>query len=683
MAFPRLAFRNISALFTTVQQTQERCSSTIALLDATEDATYLTIANERLKFTVQKSTGVVDYLSLDKQGLLGSPLSETPTPGGSTGNGKSGVGPYLDCYCVPSGFHTPGARGAKYKLITGADSTGAKYGGAVMSEAFPTNGQVMEQYWFLKEGETGIHTFSRLMYPKNNTGPTRKVLQEFRTLFRPNSPLWTHLSTNEKLSSHLPKESSLKDGKVIQDAAYDIGGVKNEPYVTEMGPYFTKYTFADVWQDHVVHGMYGDGSGTPDGTTFGAWMIMNTRDTYYGGPLHSDLTVDGIVYNYMVSNHHGATVPNITAGFDRTFGPSVYYFNHGSKNSSLAELRADALKLANPTWNTEFYNAIAKHVSNYIPPATRATFRAKVTLPSQAKNAIAILSVSGVDVQDNAIDHKAFQYWESIKSDGAVEIPMVVPGTYRLTIYADSVFGEFFQDNIEIKPVSNQSPPVAVTWKEQSSGTEVWRLGTPDHSSGEFKHGAALDTNHTSKPEEYRIVWLAYEFIKEFPGGVRYRVGKSSPQQDWNYIHWSEFNGVGGENVSDWHIYWNHSKNNTVGSKATLTVQLAGVKTASGNVHVIEDASKQWPDLPFTVLVNGKEVEVWKIPYWESSSCAIRSGIICYNTAHKFVFDTALLKNGENEIVLRIPSKGKSVETANLPGQFYVQYDALRLEVGN
>lgn len=34
-------------------------------------------------------------------------------------------------------------------------------------------------------------------------------------------------------------------------------------------------------------------------------MVMNTKDTYFGGPLHSDLTVDGIVYNYISSNHHG------------------------------------------------------------------------------------------------------------------------------------------------------------------------------------------------------------------------------------------------------------------------------------------------------------------------------------------------------------------------------------------
>lgn len=68
--------------------------------------------------------------------------------------------------------------------------------------------------------------------------------------------------------------------------------------------------------------------------------------------------------------------------------------------------------------------------------------------------------------------------------------------------------------------------------------------------------------------------------------------------------------------------------------------------------------------------------------YFQSSSCAVRSGISCYNTAHKFRFAATLLKEGENEIVLRLPSKGKSVEKANLPGQFYVQYDALRLEIG-
>jgi rhamnogalacturonan endolyase len=401
-------------------------------------------------------------------------------------------------------------------------------------------------------------------------------------------------------------------------------------------------------------------------------------------------------HNSVVSNHHGATVPNITAGFDRTFGPAYYYFNHGSKTSSLSELRTDALKLAAPTWNTEFYNAIAQYVPGYLAPVKRATFRGKFELPANAKNGVAILSVTGIDVQDNAAVHDSHQYWSKIGADGTVEIPMVVPGTYRLTIYADGIFGEYSQDNIEIKDGGVTTPTVAATWKEATSGKEIWRIGTPDHSAGEYRHGFIRDTGHTQQPEEYRIVWLNYDFAKDFPGGVRFKIGQSKEAHDWNYVHWSEFGGVGGENVSDWRILWDQKS--APAGKATFTVQLAGVKTASGNSHVIEDG-KVFPNLPFDVAVNGKKLETWEIPYvhpslfllrlqlltphryYHSSSCAIRSGIACYNTAHKFVFDAALLKEGQNEFVLSLPAGGKVKETAQLAGQFYVQYDALKLEI--
>jgi rhamnogalacturonan endolyase len=359
-------------------------------------------------------------------------------------------------------------------------------------------------------------------------------------------------------------------------------------------------------------------------------------------------------------------------------------------------LRTEALKLSAPTWNTEFYNAVAEYVPGYIAPVKRGTFRGKFELPANAKNSLAILSVTGIDVQDNAAVHDSHQYWSKIGADGTVEIPMVVPGTYRLTIYADGIFGEYSQDNIEVRGGNNTTPIVTATWKEVTSGKEIWRIGSPDHSSGEFRHGFTRDTGHTQQPEEYRIVWLNYDFKKDFPGGVRFKIGQSKEAHDWNYVHWSEFGGVGGENVSDWRILWDQKS--TLAGKATFTVQLAGVKTASGNVHVIEDG-KVYPNLPFGVAVNGKKLESWQIPYvpqpslptllqlliyqryFHSSSCAIRSGIACYNIAHRFVFEAALLKQGQNEIVLSLPSGGKVKETAQLAGQFYVQYDALKLEI--
>lgn len=315
---------------------------------ANETTQYALIANDRLVSSVNKSTGAIDYLTLDGQDLLGSKDYVPNTPGGSSGNGKSGIGPYLDCYCIPSGTYTPGAVNSTYKVLQGVDSSNVSWGGIVMTEYYPPTGQIFESYWFLRDTETGLHTFSRLAY-YNETTPFLRNLQEFRTLFRPNTPLWTELITNDDLHAPQPSPNPatgiLTDAVTDQDATWYLGNRTNEPYVEQFSSYFTKYTFQAVWRDHLVHGMFADGTQSKDNSTFGAWMVMNTKDTYFGGPIHSDLVVDGIVYNYIVSNHHGDGTPNITHGFDRTFGPYYFHFNKGPVNGTYRALRNEALQL--------------------------------------------------------------------------------------------------------------------------------------------------------------------------------------------------------------------------------------------------------------------------------------------------------------------------------------------------
>jgi rhamnogalacturonan endolyase len=111
--------------------------------------------------------------------------------------------------------------------------------------------------------------------------------------------LWTDLITNDHQYAPLPSKNATAVEVTVQDATWYLGKTPNDPYVVQQSDYFTKYTFADTWRDHDVHGMYADGSKSKDGSTFGSWLVMNTKDTYFGGPLHSDLTVDGIVYNYI------------------------------------------------------------------------------------------------------------------------------------------------------------------------------------------------------------------------------------------------------------------------------------------------------------------------------------------------------------------------------------------------
>lgn len=138
----------------------------------------------------------------------------------------------------------------------------------------------------------------RLAY-YNKTTPFLRNLQEFRTLFRPNSALWTHLQTNDIQYAPLPGAEAKANQIVVQDATWYLGNTPDDEYVKQEGDYFTKYIFQDTWRDHSVHGMYADGTQSTGNYTFGSWLVMNTRDTYFGGPTYSDLTVDGITYNYI------------------------------------------------------------------------------------------------------------------------------------------------------------------------------------------------------------------------------------------------------------------------------------------------------------------------------------------------------------------------------------------------
>lgn len=278
---------------------------TFARLTSIETGTDVTISNARLSLNILKSTGAIHNLTLDGQNLLGTYKT------GSTG--RSGVGPYLDCYCIKkgSGAYTPGSIAPKYNTFNGTDEKGTPFAGVVMSETLPESGQTLSMFWIVSGEETGIHTFSRVQYPKNPTGPTRQSLAEFRTLFRPNSDLWTHLSVNDELAVPRPREKTWDKAVVVQDATLNLSAVEDDLFVVEFSDYFTKYSFADAWNEHSVHGMFGRSKEPPQTSkdalnktkttegTWGAWLVMNSKDTYYGGPRHTDLTVDGIVYNYM------------------------------------------------------------------------------------------------------------------------------------------------------------------------------------------------------------------------------------------------------------------------------------------------------------------------------------------------------------------------------------------------
>lgn len=283
-----------------------------------------------------------------------------------------------------------------------------------------------------------------------------------------------------------------------------------------------------------------------------------------------------------------------------------------------------------------------------------------------------------------------YQYWSEIDPQtGSVEISRVKEGIYRLTVYADGIFGQLEQDDVVV--IAGRQTLTHARWDEESAGMELFRIGTPDKSSGEYRHGYQPDVTHPLHPAEYRIYWAAYDYHSDFPEGVTFHVGESNVEEDLNYIHWSVFGGYadslrpdpyyGHGDVNNWTLLFDVSSH-TLRRKtqATFTVQLSGAKTAAGNTDVY-NASQPYSNLPYTVVVNEHELEPWIIPYYQSSSCATRSAVICYNLAHAFTFDAGYLKSGQNEIILSLPYNATDYESAVLPQSVYVQYDALRLEV--
>ncbi|RPD62964.1 galactose mutarotase-like protein [Lentinus tigrinus ALCF2SS1-6] len=612
-----------------------------------ETSILYTFANDRISFNILKENGYIQNLVFEGISVLG------------TVSGNAGQ-LYTD---FPSNGFALTAN-PTHQIVQGSE-----YAGIVVTDNDTSTGSLVQRSWFLRDGETGLHSFVRLAY-HNPSGPSKGALGEVRTMFRPNGGPWTTLVTNKEQWAPIPGAQAIANQ--VQLSTWYLGLTPGDSYVQQESDYWTKacYTFADN-QTNKAHGLVGQSS---DGTSVGAWWVVNQKDTFFGGPYHVDLMVDGIIYNKQSTSHGGATSPNITDGFDRTFGPQFLYLNRG-EDATLQTLLADAEQYADPAWNAKFYDEIAPHVVGYVPTSSRSSFSAAVDVPHGAKDVIAILSANGVHFQDSAADSGAYQYWTDVR-DGVVDIGRVKAGTYRLTISASGIFGDYVQDNIVVK--AGKQTHVKAVWVPESAGTELWRIGVPDKSAGEFKNGLERDTTHPRQPSKYRIYWGAWDFPNEFPGGVNFTIGRSVENRDWNYVHWSQYGPTYARNdtvtdINRWTINFSidskMAKNITENSVATFTIQLAAAKTTAGNTDANQGA---WPSFPINTYVNGQaDPLVWTIQSYESSSCGERSAISCHLLSNKFQFPGIWLKQGDNSFVLELPHAAA----------VYVQYDALRLEL--
>jgi rhamnogalacturonan endolyase len=564
----------------------------------------------------------------------------------------------------------------------------------------------------MERGLSGYYTYAIYSHPAAygpmGEGESRFIHQLI--------PAFNWLSVDADRNLPLCSDDDLRDGVVVhakEQRILSTGIYKNSvehkySYCAEMYK-LPAYGFSSI-QDHV-----------------GIWFINPSNEYLGGGPTRLDLVchMNATMLDYWTSGHYaGGAECNIPAGEDwnKVVGPIFVYCNALQSAATpspadLATLKAtEGNPVIPPAWtanaNALFDDALAEakvirarwpfpwvQGIDYPQKAGRATVTGMLALddPQAATTrlpnlwvglthpdftgeggAFALRAGNGTTV---TWDHDAdyYQFWAEGSADGRFTIANVRPGTYTLHAFANGVLGEFAQTDITV--AAGQTVDLGrLDWKPVRYGRQVWEIGYPDRTAGEFLKGDGAD---------YWLWGWCVRYPLLFPNDVTYTVGKSDWHKDWFFEEvphgesraWlnpaakdpanQRFGWVKAESLEQyphtdqtgpWRIYgegrattWTIKFNLDQAGRglATLRVALAGSDGPGG----------------LEVAVNGQPVGTIR---------TISTNALRYNTDRGIwrqylqPFAGALLKAGENEMQFTVPAG---------PLTSGVVWDYLRLEL--
>jgi len=166
-----------------------------------------------------------------------------------------------------------------------------------------------------------------------------------------------------------------------------------------------------------------------------------------------------------------------------------------------------------------------------------------------------------------------------------------------------------------------------------SGGHVLWQIGTSDNHYGEF----AVAGKHA-------------EFVKAFPGEVRFQVGREDPAKGWPFIHPGPSDAWAG------------------GKAHTFRITFEVPEAVRGTLHLVIDLVDTHSSSPprVQVSINGRAIQVQTRPGDSDASLTDPSG--GREQVLRVPFVGGLLKSGAN-----------TIELTNIQGSWMI-YDAIRLE---
>ena len=394
----------------------------------------------------------------------------------------------------------------------------------------------------------------------------------------------------------------------------------------------------------------------------GLWLVNPSTEYLSGGPtkvelcIHRDATfgensnakAPPCLLNYWRGSHYGGSVCSIAAGeqWTKVVGPFALYCN---TDFTPEAMRKDALAYTAKQASAWPYEWVTS--ADYPHHSDRSAVNGQIVLtdPQAAPTTMGQVLVGltapdykvdggrrGQTTVDWQTDAKHYEFWVRADEKGQFVIPNVRPGSYTLHAIATGVLGEFAKTSVTVaggKPLDLGR----LEWTPVRFGRQLWEIGIPDRTAGEFLHG------------DHFWQWGLYnEYPKDFPNDVNFIIGKSDIHKDWNYCQCPRSDRPAG---TPWTITFDQA--DAPHGKATLRVAFAATSARRLDVAVNDQPAGSIGPLQDTATIR-------------------RDGIRGYWCERAVSFDAALLKQGTNVVKLTIP-----------PGNAMsgIEYDYLRLEL--
>lgn len=431
-------------------------------------------------------------------------------------------------------------------------------------------------------------------------------------------------------------------------------------YSEDHYPVWTKYDWAvyagDSTSNHNTWGSACD--------QYGIWRLCPSEEFLNGGPtkLRGGVQAGEVGLNTNEGHGIGKVDNSIAKGLEwqKVYGPFKMYFNAGPDHN---QLWADAQQKGKQEVTQWPYSWVNEPDSVYTK--TRSNVIGQITVPGiSTAGAMVILGKDTSFGGDTGINWMFqggtnYLFWNKADSLGRFTISKVRPGSYKLFSYIPGIFDELKIKNVVVG-ADSITDLGTINWDAPMRQQTIWRIGTPDHSAGEFKWGQRM--------RQFGLWWRYFEETGK--NDLTYTIGQSNPATDWYYAQPVVAVAGGGYFAPKWNVKFNLTA--IPPSPAVVRFALSG---SMGSAYYI--------DVNGTTITPGGTRGVYTIDDAAYYRDNIKVGQYSYA---EYTFNPSLLKIGTNTITFRQrktasntwdTTKGKPV----LPGGG-MQYDCVELAAG-